>query len=150
VALITGTTIFVFRGRLVRRGSKASVPAAATTTLGGSELLPRLCEVEKLLARVRIVNHRTHWDWDLDRFPFFSRTIAALSMTAALSCVLRVEAEMEQSVVIRIGHHHDVTATSAVATAGSAMGNVLLTPERKTAVAAVAGLYFDPYFVYKH
>jgi hypothetical protein len=150
VALITGATVFVFSGCLVRRRREASVPPSASASLGGSELLPRLREVEKLVARVRIVNHRTHGHWNLNGFPFLSRTIAALSMTAALSRVLRIEPEVEQGVVVRIGNHHDVAAASPVATARAAMGNVLLTPKRETAVAAVAGFHLDPYFVYKH
>ena len=76
--------------------------------------------------------------------------VAAFSVTAALGLVLRVEAEVEQRVVMLAGHEYHVAAAPAVAAAGTAPGNELLAPERKTAVAAVAGFDLDFNFVDEH
>src|SRR5271156_4932043 len=54
---------------------------------------------------------------------------------------------MEQRVVVGAGHQHDVATAASVAAAGAAAGDEFLTPERKTAVPAVAGLHEDFYFV---
>ena len=48
------------------------------------------------------------------------------------------------------GDHDDVAAASAVAAAGAAARDELLAPERKTAVAAVAGFHVNSYFIDKH
>src|SRR5208337_1039543 len=64
--------------------------------------------------------------------------------------MLRVKTEVQQCVVVAVGHQNDVAAPSAVAAAGTALGNELLAPEREAPVAAVAGLQADNDFVDKH
>ena len=59
-------------------------------------------------------------------------------MAAALRFVFGVEAEMEESVVVRAGHKDDVAAAPTVAAAGASTRDEFLTPERKTAITAVA------------
>jgi hypothetical protein len=68
-------------------------------------------------------------------------------VASTLGFVLRVEAEMQEGVVVRAGDHDDVAAAASVAAGGSAVGDELLPPERKAAVAAVAGLHQDSYFI---
>ncbi len=71
-------------------------------------------------------------------------------MAAALRFVLGIEAEMQQGIVVLAGDHDDVAAASAIAAAGAAARHVLLAPKRQTAVAAVAGLHQNSYFIDEH
>jgi hypothetical protein len=48
------------------------------------------------------------------------------------------------------GDQSHVAAVASIAAAGTAAGYELLAPERKTAVAAVAGLDVDYNFINKH
>ena len=64
--------------------------------------------------------------------------------------VLGIEAEMQQRVVVLAGDQENVAAAAAVAAAGAAAGDELLAPERKAAVAAVAGLDRDDDFIDEH
>jgi hypothetical protein len=73
--------------------------------------------------------------------------VAAFAMTPALSFMLGIETEMEQSVVMLGGDHNHVAAASSVPATGSASGDVFFAPEGKAAVTAVAALYEDIYFV---
>jgi hypothetical protein len=82
--------------------------------------------------------------------PFLAGAVAAFAMASALGGVFGVEAEMEESIEVRVGLDEDVAAASAVAAAGAAAWNVLLAPERKTAVAAVAGFHADANFIDEH
>jgi hypothetical protein len=45
------------------------------------------------------------------------------------------------------GDHHDVATSSAIATAGAALGDKFLAPERKNPVAAVTGFHKDYNFI---
>lgn len=76
--------------------------------------------------------------------------VAALPVATALGFVFGVEPEVKQRVVVWTCHHGDVAATPAIAAAGSAARNELLTPERKDAVAAVAGLHGNYDFIDEH
>ena len=78
-----------------------------------------------------------------------ARLVAALAVTAALGLVFGIETEMEQRVVVLARDHHHVTAAPAVAAARTAARDKLLAPERKTAVAAVAGFDGNDDFVYE-
>jgi hypothetical protein len=75
--------------------------------------------------------------------------IATFAMTPALSLVLRIEPEMEQGIVMLGGDHNHIATVSAVATAGASPGNVFFAPEGKDAVAAIAALHQDIYFIDK-
>jgi hypothetical protein len=81
---------------------------------------------------------------------FPSSPIAAFAVAAALRCMFRVETEVEESVMVLARDHDDVTAAAAVATAGTAPGYKLFTPERETAVAAIASFYQNCSFVDEH
>ena len=71
-------------------------------------------------------------------------------MTPALPGVLRIEAQVQQRIHVRIRLHNDVAAASAIAAARTPTGHVLLAPKRKTAVAAIAGLHANANFIDKH
>jgi hypothetical protein len=75
--------------------------------------------------------------------------IAAFAMTPALSLMLRIEPEMEQSVVMLGGDHNHIAAVSSIPATGSASGDVFFAPEGKAAVAAIAALHQDIYFIDK-
>ena len=75
--------------------------------------------------------------------------IAAFAVTSALGFVFGIEAEVKQRVVVLAGDHDHVAAVAAVAAAGAAARNELLAPERKAAVAAVAGFDVDVDFIDK-
>src|ERR1035437_7846223 len=75
--------------------------------------------------------------------------VAALAMAAPLGLMFRIEAEMEQGIVVLGGHQHHAPATAAVTAAGSAARDELFTPRRQATVAAVAGFDGNDDFVYK-
>ena len=71
-------------------------------------------------------------------------------MLAALRLVLRVIAEVNQSVVPLRRLHDDVAAAPSIATRWTAAGHELLAPEGHAAVSAVAGLHPDFGFINEH
>ena len=102
------------------------------------------------LAGLPVVNDGSDGRGDVDRCAFAALAIAAFAVTAALGFMFGIEAEMQQRVVVLAGDQDHVAAVAAVAAAGTAAGNEFLAPERKTAVAAVAGFDGDYDFVDKH
>ena len=107
-------------------------------------------EIVQHFAGSDVVNHRADRHRDLEGVAFAPGAIAAFAVTSAFGLVLGVETEMEEGVVMLARDEDDVAAAAAVAAAGAAAGNELLAPERKNAVAAVAGLHVDSYFVDEH
>src|SRR5262249_31448462 len=97
-----------------------------------------------------VVNHRADRHWHLDRPALGACPVAALAVTPAFPLVFRIEAEVEQSILVLVRHHDDVAAAPAIAAARAAARDVLLAPKRKTAVAAVASLDQNSYFVDEH
>jgi hypothetical protein len=71
-------------------------------------------------------------------------------MAAALSFVLRVEAEVDEGIVAERGGHENVASVAAVAPGGAALGDEFFAAEGHAAVATVAGLDPDSCFVNKH
>jgi hypothetical protein len=57
---------------------------------------------------------------------------------------------MYQGVVALRRLHDDVPAAAAVTARRTAAGDELLTPESHAAIAAVAGLHSNSYFINKH
>ena len=80
---------------------------------------------------------------------FVTFFVAAFAVTPTLCFVLRIEAEMEQGVVVLAGHHDNIAAVASVPAAGAASGNVFFAPESQAAVAAIAALHQDIYFIDK-
>jgi hypothetical protein len=75
--------------------------------------------------------------------------IAPFTVTPTLGFVLRIKPEMEQGVVMLGGYHDYIAAVPSVSAAGSTPGDVLLAPESEDAVAAIAALHQDIYFIDK-
>jgi hypothetical protein len=71
-------------------------------------------------------------------------------MPAPFGFMLGIEAEVQKRVVVRTGDHDDVAASTAIAPARSTARDEFLSPERKTAVAAVTGFDQNRDFVYEH
>ncbi len=65
-------------------------------------------------------------------------------MPPAIGAEFAIEAIAQQRIVVRIRFEINVAAVSAIATRRSAARDILLPPERHTAVSAVAA--FDPNF----
>ena len=68
-------------------------------------------------------------------------------MASALGFMFRVEAQVQQGIVVRAGDHDHVASAASVAARRASVRDKLLATERKTAVAAVAGLHEDSYFI---
>ncbi len=97
-----------------------------------------------------VVDDGSHRHRNIDGRALAARAIAAFAVPPALGLVLGIKAEMQQRVVVFAGDKNHVAAAPAVAAAGSAARDILLPPERKTAIAAVARLHADSYFINKH
>jgi hypothetical protein len=64
--------------------------------------------------------------------------------------VFRVESEVEQSVVMRVGDKRYVASPTAITAARAPSRDKLLSPERQAAIATVASFYGNNNFVYEH
>jgi hypothetical protein len=71
-------------------------------------------------------------------------------MTSALRLVLRIETEVNQSVVTLARFHNDVPAIAAIATGWPTPRNILLPPESQTAIPAVPSLHPNCRFIDEH
>jgi hypothetical protein len=126
------------------------VATAAASSAGDDHALAGLGEVIHQFTGGRVPHHGAHRHRQLDRRAVVAGTVAPLAVAAAPGPVFRVEAEMQQSVVVLAGDHHDVATTASVAAAGAAARHVLLPAERNTTVAAVAGFYTNLDLVDEH
>ena len=129
--------------------AKRALPLSAPSALGDDEAVALHREIVQHFAGIGVVNHGTDRSRNFDRISVAALAVAALAVAAALGLMFRIEAEMQQRVVVRTGHHHHIAAAAAVAAARTAARDELLAAERKTAVAAVAGFHADFYFVDK-
>ena len=120
---------------------------APSSALRDSEFFAGNCEIVDQIAGLSIVDHRSHWNRQLDRFTVATGPLAAFSMPPPLGRVFGIEPEMQQRVVVIAANHDYIAAVTAIAAARAAARHKLLTPECKTTVAAVAGFYPDLYFV---
>ena len=101
-------------------------------------------------SRLLVVDDRANRHRQLDVLAVLAGLVAALAVPAAISAMLRIEAEVQQRVVVIAGNHEDRAAMAAIAARRSALGNELLAAERHAAVAAIAGLDPDLDFVDEH
>src|ERR1051326_2177636 len=121
------------------RSRESGVAAASASTVSHHEAIAGLGEIVQQVARRRVVHDGSDRSGHVHAFSVAAFPVAALAVTAALGLMLGVEAEMQQRVVMFAGNQDDVAAAASVAAAGPASRNILLAPERKTAVAAVSG-----------
>jgi hypothetical protein len=148
--LVSGLAVFVFGGGLMGGGSESGVTTAAPPAARDYKFLSGFGKVEKLLAGFPVVNDGPYRDGQLNRFAISSRSIAAFTVTAALCFVFRIEAEMQQRVVVEAGNENNITAVAAIAPAWSAARHIFFATKGKATIAAVAGLYGNENFVDKH
>ena len=112
----------VLGGRLVGGGGEARVALAAAAAARHHEALAGLGEIAQALAGGFVVDHRAHRHVEFDGMALGAGAVAAFAVAAALGLVLRVEAELQQRVFMRIGHQDDVAAAAAIAAAGPPRG----------------------------
>ena len=114
------------------------------------EPFARLGEIVQQLARREIVDQRAHRNGQVDRRAIASRALAAFAMASALGLVFRIEAEMQQGIVMRTRDKNNVPAATAIAAARASARDKLLAPEREAAVAPVPRFDVNLYFVDEH
>src|SRR5437868_11877389 len=141
---------FVLCRGLVSGGSKAGISSATAAAPSNQETLPGRGEVVQLFAGLGIVDYRAHRCQDIDRFALVPRAITSLAVAASFGFVLGIEAEMQQSILVRAGDQVNVSTAAAIATAGTAARNKLLAAKSQTAITTVACFYVDPDFVDEH
>jgi hypothetical protein len=149
-AFFTGAAKFVFAWGLVSAGSEVLVAASAASAFGDDDGLVGVGEVVDELAGLVIVEESADGDLEDSVFPGLAGAVGAEAVAAALSFVLGVETEVNQSVVTERGGHEDVAAVAAVASGGAALGNKFFAAEGHAAVATVAGLDPDSCLINKH
>ena len=140
----------MFRRGLVRGRREMLIASPAAPSFRNNETISRPHEVMQQLARVGVVNDRAHWHGELDRFAVAPCPLAAFTVAAAFCFVFGIEPEMQQGVVVLACQHYDIPSAAAIAAARASAGNILLAPERKASVSAVAGLYRDSNFIDEH
>ena len=109
----------------------------------------RLKHIRYHAAADLIPHHRTHGYLNDEVFAPLAGAAVAGAVCAVLGGVLRLEAEVQQRVHIRIGEEDHVAANAAVAAVGAAVEHELLPMEGHAAVAAVARLRRNLYMIYK-
>ena len=97
-----------------------------------------------LFTRIGVIDDRAHWDLQHNIRTLTPFAVRALSVSTALSLVLRIKAEVHQRVVALARFHNHVATLAPIATGGPTARNVLLPAEGDAPVAAVARL--DPNF----
>ena len=128
----------------------AAATSTATPASRDTVLLPGFGEIEEAVSSGLVVDHCADRHRYFDRVSLGAGPVASLAVPTALGLVFRIEAELEQRVLMFRGHQRDIAATAAIATARPAAGHVFLAAERKTPVAAISGFHGDDYFVDKH
>src|SRR5215472_6205547 len=140
----------MFGGRLVSGSRKTRIPASAASALRREKVFAGSGEIVQLFTRFRIIDDGADRSLDVNRPAFVPCPIRSLTVPAALGFVLRIEAEMQQRVLMRARDQVNVASTPAIAAAGATARDELLPPEGQTAVAAVTSLDVNPDFVDEH
>jgi hypothetical protein len=107
-------------------------------------------KIVQLLAGRVVIDNRAHGNRNVDGSAIPARALAAFAVPSALGFMFGIKTEMQQSVVVFARDKNDIAAPPAVAAAGSSARNEFLAAKRKTAIAAVARLHADSYFINKH
>src|SRR5580692_5437156 len=149
-AFFAGPSLFVLPRRLVRGRSKARISPPTASAAGNHDAFIRAGKIVHLLARFRVIHNRSHRHLQQNVFALAPLAVRTLAVTSALRLVLRIESEVNQSVVALARFHNDVPAITAVAPGWPTPRNILLPPESQTAVAAVPSLHSDCGFINEH
>jgi hypothetical protein len=111
------------------------------------ESLARLRKIEQPFARGLVVNDGPDRHFDFNGVPVRAGLVAAFAVASPFGFVLGVVAELEQRVLMARPDQDDIASAPAVTAARTTARNILLSPERETAIAAVAGFYQYSCFV---
>src|SRR5690606_9191232 len=104
-------------------------------------------QIEKQFVRICVVDHRAHRHFQND---VGSGGAVLIGTTAVFPVACAMQAcvtEIDQRVDIAIGNGIDTAPASAVTAVGTALGNRLLAPTARGAIAAFSGHDFDVGFV---
>ena len=135
-------------GRLPGGGRKALIAPAATAALGQYKVL-LIRHVMDDLTGFCIPNHSAQRHRDDQVIAVAALHIAATAVAAGLSGIFALIAEIHQGGHAGIDPQHHTATVTAITTVRAASGDILFTQEGHAAVAAVAGLHEDPYFIDK-
>jgi hypothetical protein len=91
--------------------------------------LGRINEIVEQFAGFIIVDCGTDWNADLQIFSAPAVAITPFTVPPSLCAKNVIEAKFQKSVLMRICNKIDIAPATAVATAGAAPRNVLLSPE---------------------
>ncbi len=115
------------------------VAEAALAALGDRARAWSHGEVGDQLAGVGVGDHRADRHAQHDVVGALAVLVGAAPVFAALRAMDAREAVVDQRVDVAVGDRVDAAAAAAVAAVGAAARHVFLAPERRRAVAAVAG-----------
>src|SRR5580704_4372252 len=149
-AFFAGPTLFVLTRRLVRGRSKARIPPPTAPAAGNHDAFIRAGKIVHLLARFRVIHNRSHRHLQQNVFALAPLAVRTLAVTSALRLVLRIESEVNQSVVALARFHNDVPAITTIAAGWPTPRNILLPPESQTAISAIPSLHPNCGFINKH
>src|SRR5580704_5325398 len=142
--------ILMFGGSLMRGSREMLVAAPALAAVGDDKPFAWLSEIVQLLARFVVIDDGADGNWNIHGSSVAARALAAFAVTAALGLMLGIKTEMQQRVVVFAGDKNHIAAAPAVPAAGASAWNEFLAAKRQTAIAAVARLHADSYFINKH
>src|SRR5580692_9955964 len=145
-----GPSLFMFARSLVRRRSKARITAPAAPAVSDYHAFIRAGKIVDLVARFRVIHNRAHRHFQQNVFAFTPLAVRTLAVTSALRLVLRIESEVNQSIVTLTRFHNDVPAITAVAPGWPTPRNILLPPESETAIPAIPRLHSNCGFINEH
>src|SRR5688572_7203329 len=128
------------------------MPVAAPALAGArdDDALVRLVEVGQQHVLVGVVDQRARRDGNDQVLTALAEFLLAHAGLAARGAPVVLAGEVEQRVLVDVGHEHDRPAVATVTPVGPALGHVLLAPERHAAVAAVTGLDVNRGFIDEH
>src|SRR5207249_3168848 len=131
-------------------GGEMLVALAALTAESHREALTGVGEIAEALAAHLVVHHGAHRQLELDAVAVGPCAIAAFAVASALRLMLGVKTKLQESILVLGGNHNDIAAAPAIAAARPAARDVLLAAESEAAVAAIAGLDENSYFIDEH
>ena len=126
---------------------EVDVAEAAASALGDQHLLAVVIEIGDDALRILVGDHCADRDMQGDVLAAGAVTVAGGAVLAALGEEFPCVAKLDQRIEVAVGDDIDAAAATAVAAVRSALGLVLLAPERNDAVAAVAGSYVNFGFI---
>ena len=144
---VAGLSGLMFGWCLVSRCRKMLVAAPASASARDGKPVVRVSEIVEDFAGLIVIDDGSHRHGKLDGMPIATRPVTAFAMPSALGLMFGIKPEMEQRVVVVARDHDNIAAAASIAAARTASGHEFLAPERKTSVAAVAGLHLNFDFV---